>query len=1032
MLKQKGIMLVTGETYRLSFTASSTVARDIVAKVTDNYFSNFSISETAGTYSFIFTYTGENTDMAKVMFLLGKTSAFAASTVTIDDVVLSVLVQDELVKNPEFDQTGWGTHVHIWDGATADATFEIINGEMVIDIANVSSTNWHIQLFQDGITLVPGTEYTITFKAKASVARDINVVLIAGAEYRQTVSLTTEMQTFSYTFTYDGTATTGKLDFEFGLINGATAGIVTLDDISMTPTGGTALPIVNSDFGQVIGWDTWSQSEDTSISVVDEQLLVNVPNVGGNFWESQLFQDGAKLIPGEVYTVIFTAKADVARDINFVLISNVENRKAFNITTEFATYMYTFVYNGTATTGKIDFEFGKISDSSVPAVVTFENIFFFRNFNDFSDEEAPVINGAADKTIQVGATFDPLAGITVVDAVDGVIVIDSSNVVSDVDTTTAGVYTVTYTVSDEAGNEATKTITITVEEVVEVTVTWTGYGLTVTETETEVTIDYAATAGNWYDNNAQGVLSAFDGNYNAISFVVTGEAGQEYLIKFEGGGQFREIVFTATGSLEVVTLDLSGLTKTQRDALNLIVVFSHINSQAGSLVIHNWAFDMVNDLGATWAEFGLTVTEELSDVVIDYAATGGNWWDNNAQAAFTGFDGTYNALLFAVTGEAGQEYLIKIEGGGQAKEVLFTATGSQELVLLDLSALTEAQRDALNLIVIFSHVNSQAGTLVVHGFGYTMLEPAEATVTWVGYGLTVTETETEVTIDYAATAGNWYDNNAQGSLSAFDGTFNAISFTVTGEAGQEYLIKFEGGGQFREIIFTATGSQEVVTLDLSGLTEVQRNALNLIVVFSHINSQAGTFVIHSWEFDNVVVGPMQLATPFGVVVNPSEVVWGAIPEASSFLVYIDGVSGSPFTVAAGTYAFNLSSLSLAAGTYDIQIKAIGDGTAYTDSEMTAVFQYVISEGPTQLATPFGVVVNPTEIVWGAIPEASSFLVYIDGVSGSPFTVAAGTYAFDLSALSLAAGTYDIQIKAVGDGTTYTDSEMTAVFQYTVS
>ena len=620
MLKQKGLTLVTGETYRLTFTASSTVARDLTAKVSDFYFATFNLDTVAATYSFIFTYEENSTTTERVLFLLGNTAAYAASQVTIDDVELGVLDQAEALVNGDFTNVGWNVWSQNWDEGSGipTVTSNIVAGQYVVTTDLLGNANWAIQLFQEGLTVETGKTYRVTFDAMADTVREINAKVIFGnttPESFSTIALTNTMATYTHEFLYEGDATSAKLDFELGVIGASVAGTVTFDNIKFEEVESAVIveasnQVVNGTFDQVIGWNTWAQDWDpvagVAISQVNGELLVDVTALGGANWGVQLFQDNVPLIEGATYTLMFSAKASVARDMNFVLIAGGEYRDTFDLTTDFATYTFTFTYDGTATSGKIDFELGNISAASVPALVTFENISFYRNFN---AQEEPVVP-----------------------------------------------------------------------------------------------------------------------------------------------------------------------------------------------------------------------TEEV----------------------------------------------------------------------------------------------------------------------WTGYGMTLVETETEKTITYTATTGNWYDNNVQGLLPTFDGTNNAIVFTVTGTAGHEYLFKFEGGGVFREIVFTATGSQEDITLDLSGLSEAERNGLNLLVLFSHIPAQEGTLVLHSWAYGNVVPAPTQLLTPFGIVTNTTSIVWGAIPEASSFEVYITGAAGSPFTTAAGMYSFDFSTLGLAAGTYDFTIKAIGDGTTYLDSEMTTVMQFTVA------------------------------------------------------------------------------------------
>ena len=77
--------------------------------------------------------------------------------------------------------------------------------------------------------------------------------------------------------------------------------------------------------------------------------------------------------------------------------------------------------------------------------------------------EAPTID-AADKTITVGDTFDPKAGVTAKDAEDGDLTNKIEVVKNTVDTKKAGEYEVTYKVTDSDGATRTKTIKVTVKE----------------------------------------------------------------------------------------------------------------------------------------------------------------------------------------------------------------------------------------------------------------------------------------------------------------------------------------------------------------------------------------------------------------------------------------------------------------------------------------------------------------------------------------------------------------------------------------
>ncbi|WP_146191979.1 fibronectin type III domain-containing protein [Bifidobacterium catulorum] len=76
-----------------------------------------------------------------------------------------------------------------------------------------------------------------------------------------------------------------------------------------------------------------------------------------------------------------------------------------------------------------------------------------------ADTTKPTFTGVDDTTVAFGSTFDPKAGVTATDDVDGEI---AFTITGAVNTNKAGAYTLTYTATDAAGNTATVTRTVTV------------------------------------------------------------------------------------------------------------------------------------------------------------------------------------------------------------------------------------------------------------------------------------------------------------------------------------------------------------------------------------------------------------------------------------------------------------------------------------------------------------------------------------------------------------------------------------------
>ena len=84
------------------------------------------------------------------------------------------------------------------------------------------------------------------------------------------------------------------------------------------------------------------------------------------------------------------------------------------------------------------------------------------------DDDAPVFEGVADKTIEKGTSFDSLDGVTAYDELEGDVT-SLINVYGTVDSNENGTYFLRYTVEDESGNEAiiVRYITVYTEYVVD-------------------------------------------------------------------------------------------------------------------------------------------------------------------------------------------------------------------------------------------------------------------------------------------------------------------------------------------------------------------------------------------------------------------------------------------------------------------------------------------------------------------------------------------------------------------------------------
>lgn len=106
-----------------------------------------------------------------------------------------------------------------------------------IDIAATTGTDWNIEFAQYNRSLVKGTTYDLTFRAKASAARPITLSAQKGsADWRnyglsQRVQVTTQWQEFTVSFEANETVSDSRIQFFLG----ATTGSVWLDAVSLNP-----------------------------------------------------------------------------------------------------------------------------------------------------------------------------------------------------------------------------------------------------------------------------------------------------------------------------------------------------------------------------------------------------------------------------------------------------------------------------------------------------------------------------------------------------------------------------------------------------------------------------------------------------------------------------------------------------------------------------------------------------------------------------------------------------------------------------
>lgn len=179
---------------------------------------------------------------------------YAEAMLTLLDTTPVVVVPAprDTVFNGNFEQAVAGWKLNVWAGS---ATGAVVNGEYKIDVTQIGSQNYQIQLIQAGLILEQGKSYQIRFDAYAEMPRnlefnveqDVSPWTSYLAELSQ-FELSTVKQSYTHKFTMtEATDSNSRLSFNAGSSTGA----VFLDNIRLEPY---EEPVQSAGFDAHSGW----------------------------------------------------------------------------------------------------------------------------------------------------------------------------------------------------------------------------------------------------------------------------------------------------------------------------------------------------------------------------------------------------------------------------------------------------------------------------------------------------------------------------------------------------------------------------------------------------------------------------------------------------------------------------------------------------------------------------------------------------------------------------------------------------------
>ncbi|MBN1409402.1 MAG: carbohydrate binding domain-containing protein [Spirochaetales bacterium] len=264
-LSQSPVSLEKGKIYVISFMARAQADRSIAVKVSgssgeEDYTgggpggTEITLNTEMNQYSHLFKMEGDTDAGARLEFLLG---GMASSSIWIDDVMLEEFSMEEKVKNggfsiqdPDVEKIKYVANSSYWffgydmGGAGGYAIPSLDNGAFKANVMEAGSAVYAVQLIQNPITFVQGVEYRVSFDARASEPRTIDVKAggmggrnwadyTMGEGVGQIISIGKKFKTYKFDFVMQhATDNEARLEFQLG---GVAPSEVWLDNISVKP-----------------------------------------------------------------------------------------------------------------------------------------------------------------------------------------------------------------------------------------------------------------------------------------------------------------------------------------------------------------------------------------------------------------------------------------------------------------------------------------------------------------------------------------------------------------------------------------------------------------------------------------------------------------------------------------------------------------------------------------------------------------------------------------------------------------------------
>ena len=394
------VPLGKGRWYQLTFDAKSSANRTMSVKFGGGENRGWTLyseawevqlSDQVQTYELKFQMTKDTDILARLEFNAGlNTNPVWIGNVKVVEIEAPDLYPDtpktplggNHVYNGTFDlgrmdrMTYWHFLVDDASGARATASVDESARELKVSIAAGGADAAAVRLQQPGINLLRNNEYKLTFKARASHSRTIEVVLQNkdGTRYTDpvTVSLSTTMEEKTALFTMSDPS---DIDGVLAFLLGGAEGDVYIDDVVLVRTtnnidlsGVSVFPLHNGDFASGLDlWKTYAiEGGAATFAVENGEAKISITEVADQPYKIMLNQENMAFTNGITYVLAFDARASQPRTIEAV-IDDAGYRRVVSEAVDLTTEMHRFTFEFTMTRDDIlslKFLMGNINGSA--------------------------------------------------------------------------------------------------------------------------------------------------------------------------------------------------------------------------------------------------------------------------------------------------------------------------------------------------------------------------------------------------------------------------------------------------------------------------------------------------------------------------------------------------------------------------------------------------------------------------------------------------------------------------------------------